>query len=102
MRGFLFLGVVDFGINDFEIVYNGVPEMFQSKSQDFVIEKGDKFALLTIFRASVEIKENIEIDKDFWILQKSPITIINHWKDWLGSMQIEEIEKAELIIISIC
>jgi hypothetical protein len=67
---------------------------------EFRIEPGEKFALLVSdLYPTQELDRPWKLDEHTWFLPKIPIELTEHWKQWLGSIISEKIEKSNFALI---
>jgi hypothetical protein len=64
------------------------------------IENGEKYALVGL---SVKLEGHIptgKISSHLWVLSDTKFDIPPHWRGWLGSIRVEEVEHCDLFLIS--
>lgn len=69
----------------------------------FKLKSGEKYALISInCDISDRFPEEIQIDTDVWIKRSFPFKMDKHWKAWLGSFTIKEIQNSNFYLITKC
>jgi hypothetical protein len=64
-----------------------------------LIRDGEKYALIAVqTRSSVDVHPT-EMAPGFWVSSTPMISIDAHWKEWLGSIRIEEIHNCNLFLM---
>jgi hypothetical protein len=64
------------------------------------INDGDKYALVGL---NVKVEGNIptgNITPSLWVLADTTFNIPPHWREWLGSIRVEELERFDLFLLS--
>jgi len=64
------------------------------------VSLGDKFAAISLRRASVEIDKPMALPGDLVVMPAAPVQFDETWEKWLGSIQAEAISKANLVILA--
>lgn len=64
------------------------------------IEIGEKFSCLafTDFSLAEEFPAELKLDEGAWALRTLPVDIEAHWKEWLGSLRIEELKESNIVL----
>jgi hypothetical protein len=67
----------------------------------FELNHGDKFAILAIENVYAKLPKNCEeqLSNGTWVLNHIPVDIEANWKEWLGSMRLEEIGMSNAVLI---
>jgi hypothetical protein len=69
----------------------------------FQLNPGEKFALLTITGASVDAPvDEARLPDGTWVLPSVPFTTDEPWEEWLGSLRLEELHGANLVLAQRC
>jgi hypothetical protein len=64
-----------------------------------MIQAGEKYALIA-FRTPSDLPSNpLEIVPGLWIARSPIIPIGSHWKKWLGSIRVEQIERCNVFLL---
>ena len=67
---------------------------------EFRIDPGEKFALLvTDLYPTQGLDRPWKLDDHTWFLPKIPVEVSEHWKQWLGSITSESIDKSNFVLI---
>jgi hypothetical protein len=68
----------------------------------FFLELNEKYGLVVLpsILISDDLPNDYQISSDLWISRTAPFGIPQHWKDWIGSLNIESIEKASLFLLT--
>jgi hypothetical protein len=64
------------------------------------IAEGEKYALVGL---SVEVEQNAPkglIAPGLWVVNRPQFQVPSHWKEWLGTIRAEEVEAANLFLLS--
>jgi hypothetical protein len=64
------------------------------------IAEGEKYALIGL---SVDVEHSVQqglIAPGLWVLTGPQFQMQSHWKEWLGTIRAEEVESADLFLIS--
>jgi hypothetical protein len=71
------------------------------KVSRFQFPQQAKFALVAFTNVCTNLpNEHIQqLAYGTWVCQKLPISIEAHWKEWLGTLRLEELERSNLFII---
>src|SRR5205809_3221537 len=69
----------------------------------FELKENDKVAILGIESVYTKLPENCEgqLSDGTWVLDRIPVNIEAHWKEWLGSIRWEEIQKSNVVLIRV-
>lgn len=57
------------------------------------ISVGEKFSCFTFsnFTLSAEVPQDVQLGANLWASRNLPVAVEGHWREWLGSLKIEEI-----------
>lgn len=68
----------------------------------FSLELNEKYGsvVLPSILISDDLPNDNQISADLWISREAPFGIPQHWRDWIGSLKIESIEKASLFLLT--
>lgn len=63
-------------------------------------EKNEKFALISLNRVNIHhaLPDSLNLSKGFFACRKLPGIPDKHWREWLGSIKFERLEKANLYL----
>ena len=66
----------------------------------FELHDGEKFAFLAVEKVSTDLPESREeiLSDDTSVLTGLPVEVSDHWADWLGSIRLENLKRANLIL----
>jgi len=69
----------------------------------FDIPENYKYDLIAIPTSTVSfnIPDFINLQNGYWAIKHFPIKMLEHWKEWLGTIRIEKFEKSRLFIVVI-
>jgi hypothetical protein len=70
-----------------------------SERVDWIAE-GEKYALIGL---SVKVERNTPhglIAPSLWVVTDAQFQVPSHWKEWLGTVRVEEVEAANLFLLS--
>ena len=67
----------------------------------FDIPLGHKFAFITLDNAGIDrnLRGEIHLGGGTWAVFGAPFNLHNHWREWLGSLQVEHLDRASLTIV---
>lgn len=67
----------------------------------FRLARREKYAAIILSGASrVAFQGNIEVGNGLWVLHDPPVNVAEHWRGWIGTIRADDIEKANLWIVS--
>jgi hypothetical protein len=67
---------------------------------DYKFEDKGKFALLTFNNIYVDLPPAaFRLSDGTWAMQSVPVSDLAPWKEWLGSIRIEQLKKANFVLI---
>jgi hypothetical protein len=68
----------------------------------FTINHGEKFGVMALYHAvrAQNLPTETYVGDHIWILARTPIQIGDPWAKWLGSIRCEEIEEANLFVVT--
>jgi hypothetical protein len=67
-------------------------------SVDYKFQNKGKFALLTFNRTYVDLPSTaFRLSDGTWVMPGVPVPDLDIWKEWLGSLRIERLKKANLV-----
>lgn len=68
----------------------------------FSLKLNEKYGsvILPSILTSDDIPNGCQISADLWISREAPFGIPQHWRDWIGNLKIESIEKASLFLLT--
>jgi hypothetical protein len=71
-------------------------------SMPFTIQHGHKFACVALSNAGVDrvLREEVRLGGDVWAVFGPPFRLDDHWREWMGTVQLEHLERASLTIIA--
>ena len=64
------------------------------------IAEGEKYAFIGL---SVNVERNVRqglIAPRLWVVTGTQFQVPSHWKEWLGTVRAEEVEAANLFLVS--
>lgn len=67
---------------------------------NFTIAVGQKFALASLRGTSVDLTQPMQLAADFWLSPSPPVDAGSVWTQWLGTLSIEDVAKANFFIVS--
>jgi hypothetical protein len=66
---------------------------------DYKFQDKGKFALLTFNRIYVDLPSTaFRLSDGTWVMPGVPVPDLSTWKEWLGSLRIERLQKANLVL----
>jgi hypothetical protein len=69
------------------------------RQADSWIADGDKYALLGL---SVKVTDpavaTLDLSPNFRIIGANDFTVPDHWREWLGTIRVEEVEACDLFV----
>lgn len=68
----------------------------------FAIPNGHKFACIVLNNAGVsrELREAVRLGERVWAIFGPPFQLDDNWRQWMGSLQLEHLERASLTIVA--
>lgn len=62
----------------------------------------DKYGLIALANIRLEetVPSEIELAPNLWITRSLPIALDSHWREWVGSIEAERLEKAALFLVA--
>src|ERR1700730_10038432 len=68
----------------------------------FPLPVGHKFSCVALANAGVsrELRTSIDVGDGLWILFEPPFEFNAHWREWLGTVRVEYLSKANLVILA--
>jgi len=68
----------------------------------FEIAPGDKYAIMALPGCWIadDLPEELQLADELWASRRLPITVDEHWKDWLGSLMIDRLEETRLFLLT--
>jgi hypothetical protein len=70
---------------------------------NFSILSGEKFSIVAIpgaVRESSDTQFPLHLADDLWAVTKLPVSLAEHWKEWIGSIRAGDIERASLLLVA--
>ncbi len=69
---------------------------------DFQLPENHKFACLAFSGASVggSFPQQISLGNELWAFSESPFSLDASWREWMGSIVADEVEKANLVLLA--
>jgi len=66
------------------------------------INLNEKYALIAMPRmlSRCDVADELQIETDLWIKRSLPFGIAEHWREWIGSIATDELEKANLFLLT--
>lgn len=64
------------------------------------IKDGEKYALMGLSVASDADLPQGNVTPNFWVISDTKFGIPAHWREWLGSIRVEEVETCNLFLLS--
>ncbi len=67
----------------------------------FILNEGNKFAILAVESVFSNIPENCEeqLSDGTWILGSFPVDVEAFWREWFGSIRWDEIRKSNVVLV---
>ena len=68
----------------------------------FPLPVGHKFGCIAFTFVSVgrTLRDPIDLGDGIWVLFEPPFEFNNHWKEWLGSVRVEHLSRANFVILA--
>jgi len=73
--------------------------MAQALSQSWIAD-GEKYALLGLSVKLPEGLRGLDLSPHFSVISGSDFKIPDEWREWLGSIRVEEVEACDLFIVA--
>jgi len=69
---------------------------------NLIFEDGEKYAIIAFSNVRVDdsLSQEIQLSSEFWVTRSLPVNLDSHWRQWIGSIQADSLEKAGLLLIS--
>jgi hypothetical protein len=64
--------------------------------------KDEKYGLIALpnIRIDDSLPKEVQLAHDLWVTRSLPLAIDSHWRQWIGSIQADLLEKANLFLIA--
>ncbi len=67
----------------------------------FTVQPGEKWAAVCLDRGWCEnLDDEIDCGDGTWVISSAPIRLPEHWRDWIGSVHAERVDRANLWLIA--
>jgi hypothetical protein len=69
---------------------------------NLIFEDGEKYAIIALSNVKVDesLPQEVQLSSEFWVTRSLPVNLDSHWRQWIGSIQADKLEKARLLLIS--
>jgi hypothetical protein len=69
---------------------------------NFRIEESEKYAIIALpnLRVANSLPPEVHLTPEFWIVRSLPVNLDSHWRQWIGSLQVDALKNASLFLIS--
>jgi len=71
--------------------------------KNFELRAGDKFSCIAFKSVAVDdslAKQPLDLGGDFWALPNHPFTLDKHWREWIGKIKAEEVDRCNLFLVA--
>ena len=85
------------------VVTNGAPVRCMSGADmDFQLKTGEKFSCIAFenLRIDDSISKPLSLGDGIWILPKHPFSLDKHWREWIGKIKAEKVDRCNLFFLA--